>query len=376
MKTARQKILISIVLLSLSFGLFTVNKNILAGQELSQQLKGRILLQVEQNGEAYYLYPEDYKKYYLGRPEDAFDIMRSLSVGITDADLNKIPVAEANFLGPDADNDGLSDAVENSFGTNPSLPDTDNDGYSDKEEILSNYNPLGGEKIGINYSFAANLAGKILLQTEKNGEAWYVNPVDNKRYFLSRPADAFSIMRKLGLGITNENLAKIDTYTDPNENYINKIVKTYTKIIPSSDSREYKDPNFNFTLEYPKSWHLKKYEDNNTLVQFTNAEKDYIMEKKALITLNYIISDEISDISDFRIASKDISKTLSDQEKTINEFKAYENSYKHPITNEKTTTLHLRGNNYLQITLAAPESAYGSSLDIYDNLVGSIKLAD
>ena len=35
------------------------------------------------------------------------------------------------------------------------------------------------------------------------------NPVDNKRYFLGRPNDAFAIMRAFGLGITNANLSKI-----------------------------------------------------------------------------------------------------------------------------------------------------------------------
>ncbi|MDG1333143.1 MAG: OmpA family protein [Crocinitomicaceae bacterium] len=35
----------------------------------------------------------------------------------------------------DSDNDGLSDAMEASIGTNPNNPDTDNDGYNDGEEI-------------------------------------------------------------------------------------------------------------------------------------------------------------------------------------------------------------------------------------------------
>jgi hypothetical protein len=53
------------------------------------------------------------------------------------------------------------------------------------------------------------LKGRILLQVERNGEAWYVNPTDEKRYFLGRPADAFAIMRQLGIGITNADLAGI-----------------------------------------------------------------------------------------------------------------------------------------------------------------------
>ena len=52
-------------------------------------------------------------------------------------------------------------------------------------------------------NFAKKLSGKILLQTESKGEAWYVYPGDNKRYYLGRPTDAFKLMRELGLGISN-----------------------------------------------------------------------------------------------------------------------------------------------------------------------------
>jgi len=46
---------------------------------------------------------------------------------------------------------------------------------------------------------------------ESHGEAWYVYPIDGLRYYLGRPDDAFSIMRQLGLGITNKDLATISS---------------------------------------------------------------------------------------------------------------------------------------------------------------------
>ncbi len=52
---------------------------------------------------------------------------------------------------------------------------------------------------------AERLSGWILLQVEAHGEAWYVNPANQERYFLGHPADAFRIMRELGLGITNRD---------------------------------------------------------------------------------------------------------------------------------------------------------------------------
>ena len=32
---------------------------------------------------------------------------------------------------------------------------------------------------------------------------------NQKKYYLGKPADAFSVMRNLGLGITNDNVRKI-----------------------------------------------------------------------------------------------------------------------------------------------------------------------
>ncbi len=62
-------------------------------------------------------------------------------------------------------------------------------------------------------SLAQQLSGTILLDVERHGEAWYVNPANLRRYYLGRPNDAFRIMRELGLGITRKNLAKIHKST-------------------------------------------------------------------------------------------------------------------------------------------------------------------
>ncbi len=139
-------------------GIFLVG-GLASAESLAQKLSGKILLNVEKDGEAWYVYPEDNKRYFLGRPADAFEIMRELGLGINEVDFQKIAQA-----GMDVDGD---------------------------------------------LALAKKLSGKIVIQVEKNGEAWYVNPDDLKKYYLGRPADAFEIMRKLSLGITRENLALI-----------------------------------------------------------------------------------------------------------------------------------------------------------------------
>lgn len=123
-----------------------------SGSSLASKLKGKILLQVEDRGQAWYVNPTDGKKYSLGLPVDAFNVMRQLALG----------VSNANFA-----------AIEES--------------------------PSEWKK----------LAGRILLKIEDNGKAYYFNAADLKLYYLGRPADAFAVMRKLGLGITNANLNAI-----------------------------------------------------------------------------------------------------------------------------------------------------------------------
>jgi hypothetical protein len=124
--------------------------------KLFGQLKGRIILKVADSGKAYYIDPASMTMYFLGRPSDAFSVMRAQGLGIKNADLAKIPTG--------------SEAAKTA-----------------------------------NQALINRLKGKILLAVEAKGEAWYVNPADGKRYFLGRPSDAFAIMRKLGLGISNAN---------------------------------------------------------------------------------------------------------------------------------------------------------------------------
>lgn len=126
---------------------------------ISEKLAGRILLNVEENGEAWYVNPDDRKRYYLGRPADAFAIMRELGLGINELDFERI--AQAGM-------------------------------------------PVEGDA-----EISARLAGRIVLRVQKDGEAWYINPENSRKYYLGRPADAFAIMRELGLGISREDLALI-----------------------------------------------------------------------------------------------------------------------------------------------------------------------
>jgi len=118
---------------------------------------GKILLAVEGHGEAWYINPTDEKKYYLGRPADAFRIMRGLAIGISNADFS----------------------------------------------LLENKR-LASAKV-------KRLSGHILLKPQDQGKAYYFEPSQRKLYYLGRPADAFRIMKETAVGATNEHIDPIPT---------------------------------------------------------------------------------------------------------------------------------------------------------------------
>lgn len=123
----------------------------LAGaQDLAERLSGKILLQVESLGEAWYVNPINQQRYYLARPADAFKLMRELGLGVADADFGK-------WQGR--------------------APD--------------------------------RLRGRILLKVQDQGQAYYVNPENGQLTYLKRPLDALALMRGQGLGIKNIDLEKI-----------------------------------------------------------------------------------------------------------------------------------------------------------------------
>ena len=206
---------------------------LLRADNLAGRLAGRILLAVESRGEAWYLSPDNAMRYFLGRPADAFAAMRGQGVGITNANLERIPIglsaSAPESASADTDGDGLADGLEDALGTDKHNVDTDNDTHGDKNEIINGYNPSGSGILPIDLEFARKQSGRIFLAVESRGEAWYVNPVNNRRYFLGRPADAFALMRNLGLGISDQDLNNIIAYT-PNYNLSEMELEIYDLI--------------------------------------------------------------------------------------------------------------------------------------------------
>ena len=110
----------------------------------------------------------------------------------------------------------LKDFHHNKYVTGMSI-EAVKDNYADPEQWLKERKaeiPTPQEDIPIaefklENPLVERLRGRILLQVKSRGEAWYVNPVDGKRYYLKDGEEALKIMRSLGLGISNEDIEKI-----------------------------------------------------------------------------------------------------------------------------------------------------------------------
>lgn len=184
-----------------------------SASSLADTLKGKILLQVEQNGEAWYIMPSSGKRIYIKNGDTAYYLMRSFGVGISNKDLAKIPIGvEDRFECLDTDSDGLCNKLEEVLKTDSNKSDTDGDSHSDAEELKNGYDPIGPDKLKYDYGLINRAKGQIFLQVESRGEAWYINPADGRRYYMADGQAAYQIMRYLSLGITNSNLAKIANY--------------------------------------------------------------------------------------------------------------------------------------------------------------------
>lgn len=128
-------------------------------KSLVNRLKGRILLQVQSCGEGWYLDPVSLKRYFLNNGKTAMEVWTKFALKISNKDLAKITIGD----------------IKN----------------------------LKGKKASV----AAKYVGRILMS--EDGQLWYVNPGDGKRYLISDADAAYQIIKYLGLGITNKNLAKI-----------------------------------------------------------------------------------------------------------------------------------------------------------------------
>ena len=170
--------------------------NIAQATNLADQLRGKILLQVDGKGEIWYVNPNDGVRYEVTFL-NSLPLFRKFSLGINTEDLNKIPM--------------LHQSISKDFG-------------------------LG-------------LSGKFLLDVENRGKIWYVD-FNGFRHEV-RQDNLLDLFQKFSLGISDENLVEI-----PVGDLKKEVIKNENpNLQDTSISSLEKDPNFKTLWEL---WKLVK----------------------------------------------------------------------------------------------------------------------
>ncbi|MDD3284353.1 MAG: S41 family peptidase [Patescibacteria group bacterium] len=203
MKTFKKYLFILFVFLIIPF-------SFASAKDFADNLRGRLLLQVESSGSVWYVNPTDSKRYEITR-DNALDVFRKFALGISNKDLEKIPTEVNN-----------------------------------------------------NKKTREDLKGKFLLQVENGGNIWYVD-FFGIRHEVTK-LNLIDILKKHSLGIKNSDLNKIEKSEiiqkeDVNNN--NDNVKTPIKAELSEDQ---------YLKKFLDSWNLIKEKyvgelDYNLLVE-------------------------------------------------------------------------------------------------------------
>lgn len=155
---------------------------------IEKRLAGRILLAVEDHGEAWYVDPITYERTYLKDGASAFALLRSNGLGISEKDFKSLGAKNRKLLN--------------------------------------------------------RLSGRIVLRVQAHGEAYYIDPVYKNLTYLQDGKAAFDVLRNYGLGIKTMDLSNIpvsskSTVPIPeNDALINESVlqSTWTNLINSRRS--------------------------------------------------------------------------------------------------------------------------------------------
>lgn len=120
-------------------------------RSVAAEMAGRIVIQVEKNGEAWYVDPDERQRYFLNGPQAAFDEMADQAIGISESDYNTWNADVA----------------------------------------------------------PANLSGDFVIRAQANGQVYYVNPGTRTLTHVNGPSGAANLMSNVGVGITNTDIARI-----------------------------------------------------------------------------------------------------------------------------------------------------------------------
>jgi hypothetical protein len=140
----------NLMILNQLFPVKTASVSTAAAVSIATRLSGRIVIQTQADGAAWYINPTTKKRVALKDPATAYQVMAAQSVGISNADYN-----------------------------------------------------------ALSQSVPSNVVGRFILKVEDNGKLYYVNPVNKQVTYVGGPADAQALIKSVGLGISNSDINQI-----------------------------------------------------------------------------------------------------------------------------------------------------------------------
>ncbi|MEZ7821074.1 MAG: hypothetical protein QMB51_02075, partial [Patescibacteria group bacterium] len=126
---------------------------------------GKVLVETDNKSKIWYVDPLKKEKYPLNSESDAVDVMKKVGVGISNKDINRIKLPTSKY---------------------------------------SNWR---------DYTFAKNLSGRIFVQVQDKGQAWYIDPINFRKYYLGSGKNALNILKSLSIKAKSSEINKIKTGT-------------------------------------------------------------------------------------------------------------------------------------------------------------------
>ncbi len=362
-------IFLSLVAISSEF----YKRELLAKTYFINEVTGKIVINKDDHGKAWYVLPADKKRYYLGKQDDALKIAKGLALPLDPRQLPGLgPIATYNQE-LDSDQDGLSDNLETWLATDGHKADSDNDGYNDKLELDNNYNPLGAGKLTTNKNLQKKYQGNFLFNTQMPG-LFYLNPANKKLYYLENSAALLKLVQTTGVYLANFELNNIEGLTVGPEFMNEQIKKESTVQAPTPDTLTYSNTKDGYSFDFPTSWTIKKYPDSPDLIHITNAERDFIAEDKASIMLQIVdFQTTPASLTNFKTIAKDGAKLINEKTSKIVGKEAYTDTVQYKLMRKRRAIIAIGNNKFLSITLDTNHE--NNSYDIiYEKLLYSLKL--
>jgi uncharacterized protein YkwD len=173
------------------------------------KLDGYIIKQNDLLNDCWYVQPNDHRRYRLNSSTSTIEALKKSLIPISNKDLQRLSSGLIMPTGRDMDKDGLTDDFESAIGINPRKQDTDGDGKNDRIELIINTDPSSRNKPKLSSALAQRLSGHLLLQVQKGGQLWYVNPGDLKKYYLGSFVKSIPVLEQLAKTVTSSNFTNI-----------------------------------------------------------------------------------------------------------------------------------------------------------------------